>query len=103
MNLALPDVPSIFIKPPHAVTNPGQTVLIPSPAQDEQMDYEVELAIVLSKDSKNVTEEQAADHILGYTCANDLTARKVQDSSSQWSYAKGESPAYLLLPAPHRG
>lgn len=53
------------------------------------MDYEVELAVVLSRDVKNVSEEEAGECVLGYTCANDLTARKVQEMTSQWGYCKG--------------
>jgi 2-keto-4-pentenoate hydratase/2-oxohepta-3-ene-1,7-dioic acid hydratase in catechol pathway len=90
MGLSLPDVPSVFTKPPNTIAHPGQTVVIPPKAQNEEMDYEVELAIVLSKECKNVNEHDAMDYVLGYTCANDLTARKVQDTSSQWGYAKGQ-------------
>jgi 2-keto-4-pentenoate hydratase/2-oxohepta-3-ene-1,7-dioic acid hydratase in catechol pathway len=50
----------------------------------------VELAIIIGKESLNVKEEDALEHVLGYTCANDLTARKVQDTSTQWSFAKSK-------------
>jgi hypothetical protein len=53
------------------------------------MDYEVELAIVIGKPTKNVSEDEAMEHVLGYTIADDLTARKHQAVSSQWGYAKG--------------
>ena len=60
------------------------------------MDYEVELAVILSKDTKNVSEEEAKGCVLGYMAANDLTARKVQEMTSQWGYSKGMAP---LLPS----
>jgi len=55
------------------------------------MDYEVELAILIGKDCKNASEQEALSYVVGYTCANDLTARKVQDTSSQWTFAKSTS------------
>lgn len=88
MKLPLPDVPSIFFKSSMAITGPGRPVRIPKIAQNDEMDYEVELAIIIGKDCLDVKEEDALDHVLGYTCANDLTARKVQDTSSQWTFAK---------------
>jgi 2-keto-4-pentenoate hydratase/2-oxohepta-3-ene-1,7-dioic acid hydratase in catechol pathway len=55
----------------------------------DEADYEVELAIVIGRQCKNVTLSEAADYILGYAVANDVTARKHQEKTSQWSYAKG--------------
>jgi 2-keto-4-pentenoate hydratase/2-oxohepta-3-ene-1,7-dioic acid hydratase in catechol pathway len=92
MKLALPDVPSIFIKSRMALLAPGLPVRVPQIAQNEEMDYEVELAIIVGKECLNVKEEDALEHVLGYTCANDLTARKAQDTSTQWSFAKSEPP-----------
>jgi len=88
MKLPLPAVPSIFFKSRGAVQHPGRDVTVPLIAQNDEMDYEVELAIIIGKDTLNVKEENALDHVLGYTCANDLTARKIQDTSSQWTFAK---------------
>lgn len=97
MNLPLPLVPSTFTKPPNTTTSPNTTILIPHCAQDEETDYEVELAVVLSKTVKNVTEEEARECVLGYTVGNDLTARKVQEMTSQWGYSKGEpTPPHKL-------
>ena len=90
MGLPLPTVPSIFMKPQKTITDPNSTIRIPVCAQNDEMDCEVELAVVLSKFTKNVTEEEAMDHVLGYMVGNDLTARKVQDMTSQWGYSKGK-------------
>lgn len=62
--------------------------MLPQSAPDA-IDGEVELAIVLSKDAKNVSVADAQDYILGYTAANDLTARDVQKQTSQWGFSKG--------------
>jgi 2-keto-4-pentenoate hydratase/2-oxohepta-3-ene-1,7-dioic acid hydratase in catechol pathway len=97
MKLPLPDVPSIFFKSRGTVQHPGKDVIIPHIAQKEEMDYEVELAILIGKDCKNVSEAIALDYVVGYTCANDLTARKVQDTSSRWTFAKSASWSRFLL------
>jgi 2-keto-4-pentenoate hydratase/2-oxohepta-3-ene-1,7-dioic acid hydratase in catechol pathway len=60
-------------------------------AQREELDYEVELAIVIGRDCKDATLENALEHVVGYTCANDITARKHQAESSQWSFSKSAS------------
>jgi 2-keto-4-pentenoate hydratase/2-oxohepta-3-ene-1,7-dioic acid hydratase in catechol pathway len=91
MKLGLPDVPSIFFKSRGTVQHPGKDVSVPPIAQNEEMDYEVELAILIGKDCKNASEGEALSYVVGYTCANDLTARKVQDTSSQWTFAKSTS------------
>lgn len=97
MGLPLPTVPSIFMKPQKAIANPNSTIIIPACAQNDEVDYEVELAVVLSKYTKNVTEKEAMGHVLGYMVGNDLTARKVQDQTSQWGYSKGQSPPTFSL------
>jgi 2-keto-4-pentenoate hydratase/2-oxohepta-3-ene-1,7-dioic acid hydratase in catechol pathway len=91
MKLALPDVPSIFFESRGTVQHPGKDVSVPPIAQNDEMDYEVELAILIGKDCKNASEDEALSYVVGYTCANDLTARKVQDTSSQWTFAKSAS------------
>lgn len=63
--------------------------MLPSNVDYDEADYEVELAIVIGKLCKNVSVVDASDYILGYSTANDVTARKHQEKTSQWSYAKG--------------
>ena len=55
----------------------------------DEADYEVELAIIIGKLCKNVSVSDASNYVLGYSVANDVTARKHQEKTSQWSYAKG--------------
>lgn len=90
LGLAMPDVPAVFFKPATALANPGEAVPIPRCAQADEMDYEVELAIVIGRTCRDVSAENALDHVLGWTCANDLTARKLQQQTSQWGYSKGK-------------
>lgn len=54
----------------------------------KQVDYEGELAIVIKKECRNITPGQANEYILGYTCANDVTARDLQPKNGQWTVAK---------------
>ncbi len=62
---------------------------IQKPAACERLDYEAELAIVVGKKCEHIKPEEAKDHILGYTCLNDVTARDIQKKESQWLRAKG--------------
>jgi 2-keto-4-pentenoate hydratase/2-oxohepta-3-ene-1,7-dioic acid hydratase in catechol pathway len=70
--LAIPTTPVSFLKPGTAIGHPGAIVSVPAIAQDDELDWEVELAVVLGKEAKDVTEAQAADCVLGYTVANDV-------------------------------
>lgn len=84
----LPERPVIFAKTTTAATGPGEPILVPAMAPDE-VDYEAEIAIVIGKTAKNVTEGEAPGYILGYTCANDVSARDCQRRLDvQWTRAK---------------
>ena len=86
MKLPLPDEPIIFLKPTTTVIGPGDAVTIPPHAG--RVDYEAELAVVLRSRTRNISVDEAPDHILGYTCANDVTARDLQKKDVQWTRAK---------------
>lgn len=88
MKFDLPTHPEIFMKPGSSLCSATDTIEIPKIASSE-VDAEVELAVVIGKDCKNVRREDAMQYVLGYTVANDLTARDVQRRGSQWSYCKG--------------
>lgn len=83
----IPKTPLIFLKPPSAVINPGDTIFLPP--QSQQVEHEAELVAVIGKRGRNITAEQAREHILGYTIGNDVTARDLQKSDGQWTRAKG--------------
>ena len=81
-----PTEPGLFLKAPNALAAPGAT--IPYPPFTRSLSYEGELAVVIGKSMRSVPEQTALDHVLGYTCAIDLTARDRQKSDLQWVRAK---------------
>jgi 2-keto-4-pentenoate hydratase/2-oxohepta-3-ene-1,7-dioic acid hydratase in catechol pathway len=86
-NAEIPKVPMLFLKPPSAVIGPGGTILLPP--QSERVEHEAELAVVIGKRGRWIKPEAAREHILGYTIANDVSARDLQFSDGQWARAKG--------------
>jgi len=86
LGLELPKEPILFMKPATGVIGPLDEIVYP--AQSTRVDYEAELAVVISKDCKDVKASNAGDVILGYTCMNDVTARDLQVSDGQWTRAK---------------
>ncbi len=87
MKLITPTSPVIFMKPSTAALDPEGEII--RPEMSSRVDYEAELAVVIKKECRNVSEAEAKDYILGYTCANDVTARDLQDKNGQWTVCKG--------------
>jgi 2-keto-4-pentenoate hydratase/2-oxohepta-3-ene-1,7-dioic acid hydratase in catechol pathway len=87
MGHEIPDEPVLFLKPPTAVVGPSQEIRIPEGM--DTVDFEAELAVVIGRRTHRITAEQAPEYILGYTCANDVTARALQRKDGQWTRAKG--------------
>jgi 2-keto-4-pentenoate hydratase/2-oxohepta-3-ene-1,7-dioic acid hydratase in catechol pathway len=86
--MAIPEAPLVFVKTCNTVTGPGEPILLPAMAPEE-VDYEAELVIVIGKKAKNVSREDVADTILGYTCGNDVSARDCQlKLDKQWARGK---------------
>jgi 2-keto-4-pentenoate hydratase/2-oxohepta-3-ene-1,7-dioic acid hydratase in catechol pathway len=83
----VPEQPLLFLKPSTAVVGPGDKIAYPP--SSERVDFEGELAVVIGRLCRDVPEERAAEVVLGYTCANDVTARDQQKTDGQWSRAKG--------------
>jgi 2-keto-4-pentenoate hydratase/2-oxohepta-3-ene-1,7-dioic acid hydratase in catechol pathway len=85
-----PKFPVLFMKGLNALTNPGDPILLPRHLPSEEVDYECELAIVIGKACKNATRKNALDCVLGYTCANDVSARdwQKQYGGGQWCRGK---------------
>ncbi|MHA1137381.1 MAG: fumarylacetoacetate hydrolase family protein [Candidatus Thorarchaeota archaeon] len=81
-----PEFPVIFAKFPSCVIGPNDS--IPLPKISDKIDWEVELAIVIGKICKDVSETDALDYIAGYTIANDVTARDLQRADGQWIRGK---------------
>ncbi|MFZ4765626.1 MAG: fumarylacetoacetate hydrolase family protein [Roseimicrobium sp.] len=86
----IPQHPVLFHKAVSAVQNPGDAIEIPTKLASHQVDYECELAVVIGKRCKNVSKAEALSYVLGYTCANDVSARDWQREwgGSQWCRGK---------------
>jgi 2-keto-4-pentenoate hydratase/2-oxohepta-3-ene-1,7-dioic acid hydratase in catechol pathway len=87
MGSDVPKEPVIFLKPNTSVIGPNDT--IQWPRMSERVDFEGELAVVISRICKDVPVEKVSDVIFGYTVANDVTARDLQKVDGQWNRAKG--------------
>lgn len=83
----VPPAPMIFLKPSTSVVGPGEPIALPW--QSEQVEHEAELAVVIGRLCRDVPEERVPEVVLGYTCANDVTARDLQRTDGQWGRAKG--------------
>jgi 2-keto-4-pentenoate hydratase/2-oxohepta-3-ene-1,7-dioic acid hydratase in catechol pathway len=85
-----PRYPVLFIKTATCVQNPGDPIFIPTTLASHEVDYECELAVIIGRTAKNVGQAEALDYVLGYTCANDVSARdwQVKNSSGQWCRGK---------------
>jgi 2-keto-4-pentenoate hydratase/2-oxohepta-3-ene-1,7-dioic acid hydratase in catechol pathway len=81
-----PSEPIIFLKPPTAVLNPNGTIV--RPPQSQRVDFEGELAIVIGKTARNVSRDDWRSVVLGFTCANDVTARDLQKKDVQFTRGK---------------
>ena len=84
----LPKEPLLFAKWPTSLIGPGEAIVIP-PIVTEA-DYEAELGVVIGTQAKNISKENAFEVVLGYLCANDVSARDLQFSDGQWT--RGKSP-----------
>ena len=89
-NLPEPRHPIVFLKLPGAIQNPGDPIILPRHLRSDEVDFECELAVVIGKSCKNVARERALDYVLGYTCANDVSARDWQGKwgGGQWCRGK---------------
>jgi 2-keto-4-pentenoate hydratase/2-oxohepta-3-ene-1,7-dioic acid hydratase in catechol pathway len=86
----VPAQPILFAKGPNTLQHPGDPIELPRVAESVEVDYECELAVVIGRRCKNVPKEQALDYVLGYTCANDVSARdwQIKRGGGQWCRGK---------------
>jgi 2-keto-4-pentenoate hydratase/2-oxohepta-3-ene-1,7-dioic acid hydratase in catechol pathway len=84
----LPTVPEFFTKPPTAVIAAGETIPLHANAT-KQLDYEVELAVIIGRQGTDIPAAQAFDHVFGYSIINDITGRDLQRAHGQWFKGKG--------------
>ncbi len=86
LGMPIPDEPILFIKPPSSLlAHEGRIIY---PAMSGRVDYEGELALICGRECRNILPEETHSYILGYTCANDVTARDLQARDGQWTRAK---------------
>jgi 2-keto-4-pentenoate hydratase/2-oxohepta-3-ene-1,7-dioic acid hydratase in catechol pathway len=83
----VPSEPLLFLKPPSALVGPGDIVRLPP--ESVRVEHEAELAVVLGRRAKNVSIAEAFSHVLGYSCACDVTARDLQRKDVQFTRSKG--------------
>ena len=96
-NMAIPDTPVLFSKFNNTLAAPGEP--IPLPASAVEYDYEVELGVVIGREARNVSVDEALETVLGYCTLNDLSARDLQIRTSQWLL--GKTPDKFLPAGPY--
>jgi 2-keto-4-pentenoate hydratase/2-oxohepta-3-ene-1,7-dioic acid hydratase in catechol pathway len=85
--LELPQEPLFFLKPAGAIIGPGAAIVYPDHLS-QWVDHEAELAVVIGRRAQRVSQAEAMAFVLGYTCANDVTARDLQRRDGQWTRSK---------------
>lgn len=93
-----PAAPLVFAKWPSSVVGPGAEICW-DPGLTSQVDYEAELAVVIGRPARAVTPERALDHVFGYACLNDVSARDLQFADGQWVRGKSLDTFCPLGPA----
>lgn len=94
----VPSAPLVFTKFPSSVTGTESNIVIDE-ARTQRVDWEVELALIIGKTARNVAEEDAMDHVFGFTIANDVSARDMQFGDGQWVRGKSQDTFCPLGPA----
>ena len=86
----VPERPILFVKGINTLLHPGDPIEIPQHLRSDEVDYECELAVVIGRACKNATRANALDHVLGYTCCNDVSARdhQIKLGGGQWCRGK---------------
>jgi 2-keto-4-pentenoate hydratase/2-oxohepta-3-ene-1,7-dioic acid hydratase in catechol pathway len=90
-NAKIPEFPVLFFKGLNTLQNPGDPILLPTHLKSNEVDYECELAVVIGKRGKNIPRAKALEYVLGYTCANDVSARDWQKNWSGGQWCRGKS------------
>ncbi|KAK3353482.1 hypothetical protein B0T25DRAFT_568683 [Lasiosphaeria hispida] len=98
--MSIPEIPTLFLKPDTCLADPwpAPTIIPKHTLPSDSADYESELAIVISKEAKNVSVADALDYVLGYTASNDISSRASQFAQTQWCYSKGFDGACPIGP-----
>lgn len=97
----LPELPVVFMKASSALQNPGDPIELPRHLRSDMVDFEGELAVVIGRPCKNVPKDRALDFVLGYTCANDVSARDWQLSRGGGQWCRGKTFDTFAPLGPH--
>ena len=89
--LEIPEYPMVFMKAPTAAQNPGDPIVIPRFLRSDKVDFEAELGVVIGRPCKNVNPEEALSYVLGYVCANDVSARDWQKEKGGGQFCRGKT------------
>ena len=88
----LPETPVIFMKPTSALNHPGDPIVLPRCCQHgPEVDFECELAVIISTTGRDIPQDKALGHVCGYTCANDVSARRWQKQGGAGQWVRGKS------------
>jgi 2-keto-4-pentenoate hydratase/2-oxohepta-3-ene-1,7-dioic acid hydratase in catechol pathway len=85
-HLEIPEKPILFLKPTTSIIRTNQNIIYPQ--QTKQLEFEAELGIVIKNKCRNLTTDNWKEYVAGYTCVNDVTARDLQPSGTQWTESK---------------
>jgi 2-keto-4-pentenoate hydratase/2-oxohepta-3-ene-1,7-dioic acid hydratase in catechol pathway len=88
---AIPPHPVLFMKIATAVQNPGDPIVLPRKLRSDKVDYECELAVIIGKRCRNVSRADALSYVLGYSCANDVSARDWQKEGGGGQWCRGKT------------
>lgn len=97
----VPKSPMLFFKPSSALIGQGDTIVLPSVSQ--QVEYEAEIGVVIGRQARRVSADDAMQFVRGFTCANDVTCRDLQKPDGQWGRAKGFDTFCPVGPVVARG
>ena len=89
--LEIPKYPMVFMKAPTATQNPGDPIVLPRYLRSDKVDFEAELGVVIGRPCKNVQPEEALSYVLGYVCANDVSARDWQKEKGGGQFCRGKT------------
>ena len=89
--LDIPKYPMVFMKAPTAAQNPGDPIVLPRYLRSDKVDFEAELGVVIGRPCKNVKPEEALSYVLGYVCANDVSARDWQKEKGGGQFCRGKT------------
>lgn len=86
-NVDIPEIPLLFLKPPSTVIGPNENII--TPPQSRQVEHEGELGVIIGRRGRWIPSNEAFNYVMGYTVANDVTARDLQRRDGQWTRGKG--------------